>query len=314
MHCARTNVQKFHRVFATSLWKSSWEKMKRDNLFRRVKDGGVGLSHLFVRQLVSRFAFLRYQTHPFIRTIIQTKLASSLPAVIVSSNHDENTHLFGFLKEVRDAALFLQARFSIEYLSTVTRKKLSQDLIEVLFPPPLYRSLYSDRPGQDVLCRVKKMCVPPAVKSFFFKLHSNTLPVKTWLRDRGIFVPWSVNCILCKQPETVEHVFILCWDAVFFWDVLQRTLKKELCVTPHTIRYLPIDKSDEVPYDMFLALGLYSIWKSRMAHRHADVELKTVRGYFIEVVAQVKSVFCRSEETSPVWAPLFDDLLNMKEF
>lgn len=63
--CGRTNIQKFHRVFATFIWKSGWERMRRDNLFRRVKSGGLGLTHLFVRQLVSRFFFLRDRIPPF---------------------------------------------------------------------------------------------------------------------------------------------------------------------------------------------------------------------------------------------------------
>lgn len=44
-----------------------------------------------------------------------------------------------------------------------------KELKDTLFPTPLYRSFYSERPGQDVLSRAKKMCIPPRVKSFFFK-------------------------------------------------------------------------------------------------------------------------------------------------
>lgn len=312
--CSRTNVQKFHRVFATFIWGSSWERMRRDNLFRRVKSGGLGLTHLFVRQLVSRFCFLRDQNHPFLRSVIQVRLANILTTVLVTSDNTVPRTLFGFLKEVKDATLFLQARFSMEYLGNVSKKKLTRDLVEILFPVPLYRSFYSQCPGQDVLCRVKKMCVPPVVKSFFFKLHSNTLPVKPWLKEKGIFVPWSVDCLLCKKPETIEHVFIYCWDAVFFWDVLQRTLKKDLTITSETIRYLPVEKCEEVPYDLFIVLGLFSVWKTRMEFRHADPHIKSVRSHFIDVVAQVESVYCRSAENAPDWAHVFTAIKNMKEF
>lgn len=120
----------------------------------------------------------------------------------------------------------------MEYLGKVTKKKLRQDLIEILFPAPLYRSLYSQCPGQDVLRRVKRMCVPPAVKSFFFKLHSETLPVKPWLRDRGIFVPWSVDCLLCKTPESIDHVFIYCSDAVFVLGHPTKNPEKRFFVVP----------------------------------------------------------------------------------
>lgn len=312
--CGRTNIQKFHRVFATFVWKSCWERMRRDNLFRRVKFGGLGLTHLFVRQLVSRFMFLRDQNHPFLRATVQMKLANSLTSVLVTSDCTEPRSLFGFLKEVKDATLFLQTRFSMDYLGTVTKKKLARDLVELLFPAPMYRSLYNQCPGQDVLCRVKKMCIPPVVKSFFFKLHSETLPVKPWLQEKGIFVPWSVDCLLCKKPETIEHVFIDCWDALFFWDVLQRTLKKDLCITRETIRFLPVDACEAVPYDMFMVLGLFSIWKTRMEFRHADPHIKPVYRHFIDVVTQVQSVYCRSADAAPDWANLFDAIKNMKEF
>ena len=105
---------------------------------------------------------------------------------------------------------------------------MSQALVENFFPLPIYRSRFNDSPGQDVLKRVKKMCISPSAKTFFFHLHTSTLPVKWWLQERGIFVPWSINCRLCNKPETIEHCFIYCNDAVFFWDVLQRTLKKIL--------------------------------------------------------------------------------------
>ncbi|CAN7939613.1 unnamed protein product, partial [Ixodes hexagonus] len=273
LHCARTNIQKFHRIFAVFIWKSTWEPMRRDHLFRRVRHGGLGLSHLFVRQLVSRFFFVRDQNHPFLRAIIQTKLVHHLPSFIVSYETTP-VKVFGFLKEVVDAVKFLSVRFSLEYLAEVSRKTLARDLIESLFPAPLYRTLYAACQGQDVLSRVKRMIVPPSAKSFFFKLHSPTLPVKEWLDKKGIFVPWTINCLLCKQPETVDHVFIFCWDAQFFWDVLQRTLKKDFVITPSRIRFLDVQNENCVAYDSFLLLGLFSICKSRMAVRNADTDAK----------------------------------------
>lgn len=298
IHCARMNVQKFHRIFATFIWRSSVEPMRRDNLFHRVCDGGLGLSHLFVRQLVSRFMFLRDQEHPFIRTFIQTKLSPHLPSFLVSSYGGEPATLVGFQKKVVETLYFLSARFSFEYLSEVNRKKLARDLVISIFPTPLYRSVVCQG-GEDVLKRVKRMCVPPSVKTFFFKLHTNTLPVKAWLKERGVDVPWSTDCILCKQPETIEHVFIFCWDAVFFWDVLQRTLKKQLSISPSGIRFLNVTNDDCVPYDMFFLLGLCSIWRSRMAVRHADVNAKEVRFYFFSLIEQVDKVFFPPASSSP---------------
>lgn len=121
-----------------------------------------------------------------------------------------------------------------------------------------------------------------------------------WLDKRGIFVPWSLDCILCKKPETIDHVFIERWDAVFFWDVLKRTLKKDLQITPHTIRHIPMHSRDILPIDMFVVLGLYSIWRSRMAVKHADIDVKSPLGYFLDIIILIKPLI-QSMEQVPDW-------------
>lgn len=89
--------------------------------------------------------------------------------------------------------MFLQARFSMEYLGDVTNKRLAHNLVKFLFTGLLYCSLYSLCPGQDMLYRVKKMCVLSVVTSFFFKLQSRTFPVNPRLKAEGMFAPWSVD-------------------------------------------------------------------------------------------------------------------------
>lgn len=306
-------IQKMHRVFALFVWKSAGEPMRRDNLFRRVSMGGLGLPHLFLRQVVSRFFFVRDQTNPLIQVMLQTRLSAHIPFFFVPSDIGPPAKLVGFVKEVVDAVNFLVARYSLDYLSIVSRKKLYRDLLDNLFPVPMYRSRFANEPGQDVLVRVKKMCIMPSAKTFFFRLHSDTLPVKLWLDRRGMIAPGGVNCPLCKVPETIEHCFVHCWDAVFFWDVLQRTLKKDLFVTPRTIRFLSMESHESLPLDMIMVLGLYSLWKSRMTVRHAEPFSKTARVFFVEFVAQVKSVYDQSE-CPPEWINVLDNLTHMKEF
>lgn len=45
----RGNIKKFHRVFAKFIWRSGSEPMRRDNIFRSVQSGALGLIHLFIR-------------------------------------------------------------------------------------------------------------------------------------------------------------------------------------------------------------------------------------------------------------------------
>ncbi|CAN7944052.1 unnamed protein product [Ixodes hexagonus] len=313
LQCTRSSMQKVHRICAMFIWKSSWEPMKRANLFRRIPLGGVGLAHLFVRKLVLRFFFLRDIEQPFMRTVIQTKLAWHLPAFLVSGYEEQSSKIGGFLREVVDAYNFLSVRFSREFLSCVNRRGLSHALYDTLFPEPLYRAVHTKSPGQDVLCRVKKMAIQPRAKSFFFKLHTSTLPVKAWLHEKGIFVPWTTNCLLCKTPETIEHVFIFCWDAFLFWDVLQRTFKKDLKIASQSIRFLPITSHERVPYDLIMLVGLYSIWCSRMAVRNADLNPRPVEAYFVEFVTQIRCTYS-DHDVVPQWVIEYEKLCEKSKF
>lgn len=183
--------------FCLLIWGFNWERMRRDNLFHRVRHGGLGLLHLFVKQLMSRFFFLREQEHPFIRTFIQTKLAPHLPSFLVFSCGGEPIRLVGLQKEVVDAVMsFVCSFFFFLIFVSLSNKTLTRDLEVSLFPTPLNTTIFCNG-SQDVLKKVKSMCVPPSVETFYFKLHTNTFPVKVWLRQKGIYVPWTVNCLLC---------------------------------------------------------------------------------------------------------------------
>lgn len=310
LYCTRANLQLFHRVFATFVWNSGWERTARTNLFRTVGSGGLGLGHLFLKQVVSRFMFLRDQGDPFLRTYMQVVLASELPSFLVSSCGQISGVSSRFLREVVFSFNFLSSRFSVEYLGSVTKRVMYKDLVSVVFPVPLYRNVYAGGPGQNVLKRVKKMWVTPSVKTFFFNLHTGTLPVLVWMQERGLYVPWGTDCRLCKKPETVEHVFIDCWDAVFYWDVLQRALQKDLPVDAYGIRFLPV-VSNEYPYDAIMLLGLHSIWRSRIAVRNSDPRARSVQEYFVESVARIREVMV-SEKSDEEVLSLFSKLSKLK--
>lgn len=146
---------------------------------------------------------------------------------------------------------------------------------------------------------------------FFFELHTFTLPVKTWLAGKGMFIPWGEDCCLCKTPETVEHVFLDCWEPILLWDVLQRTLKKDLPLTARVIRFLSVE-NNLFPYDLVMLLGLHAIWKSRMAVRHADPDARPVRLYFIESVNWMIPVYQKIYPDSE-WLEMFEKLKAIRE-
>lgn len=91
---------------------------------------------------MSRFFFFKNAEHPFLRTVLQLRLANSFNYFIVSSNDTFDRKPWGFLKEVVDTLGLLKARFSLEYMFNVTRKQLSRAIIDSIFPVPLYRSRF----------------------------------------------------------------------------------------------------------------------------------------------------------------------------
>lgn len=152
------------------------------------------------------------------------------------------------------------------------------------------------------------MYLSSTTKRFFFKFHTSTLPVNTWLQEKGIVVPWSTNCRRCDQPETIVRCFIACTDAYHFWDVLQRALIKDLYIAPCTIRFLPVPLQQEpVPYDLFLLLGLHSLRKCSMIVRNAGYP-RTVRSLFNEVVKSLQSTY-QYWKGHPEWMSLFTSML-----
>lgn len=101
---------------------------------------------------------------------------------------------------------------------------------------------------------------------------------------------------------------------IFWGDMLQRTLKKELCITQSGIRFLNMTSDDDVPYNMLMLLRLCSTWRSGMAVHHADLNAKEVQYYFFFVlVKQVQSVVS-NYEPKPDWLEMCSSLLQMRGF
>lgn len=95
--------------------------------------------------------------------------------------------------------------------------------------------------------------------------------------------------------------------------MLQRTLKKDFPLDPQGIRYLSIENDNCVPYDLVMLLGLHSIWKSRMAVRHAEVDARPVSDYFCVSLRNVIEVW-KAQVCCPDWVPVLEEALPLKPF
>lgn len=79
-----------------------------------------------------------------------------------------------------------------------------------------------------------------------------------------------MNCRFCKVPEDIDHVFIFCLEAQFFWDDLKNLLRRELLLNPHTIRFLPLPPEEPLRLDVVILVGLFSLWKLKLADRNEE--------------------------------------------
>lgn len=104
-----------------------------------------------------------------------------------------------------------------------------------------------------------------------------------------------------------------CWEGVYFWDVLQRAIKKDLPLDPHGIRFLNVENEEGVPYDAIMLLGLHSLWRARMAGYHFDKDARPARAYFRESIDWFLSVQKALPEP-PDWLPRVDNLVTLPEF
>ncbi|XP_042143687.1 uncharacterized protein LOC121834023 [Ixodes scapularis] len=201
-----------------------------------------------------------------------------------------------FYKEIASSIEFLQAQFSWEYLATVGKRRLYWDAVSASFPPPLYRQPPTPDDATRLYKLVRILPIPVATRDFFVRMHMEVLPVKTWLHQKGFFVPWSLNCDLCGAPETIQHVLVECSNAYLFWDEMRTTfeLRDSFEVEWSVFKYLQLEERDktEVAHVMML-LGLHAIWQSRTAMVQCHLDARPTWSYFVSTLGWVLSVTSR---------------------
>ncbi|KAM7306341.1 hypothetical protein ISCGN_010064 [Ixodes scapularis] len=266
--CHASEIHKMHRFCATFIWNSSFERMRRTNIFVNQAKGGFGVANLEIKLKVQRFLFFRDQRNS---VIVQSfvKLGGRLlaPWLVVTQEGATSAAILRFYKEIAAAIKFFEARFSRQYLSKVKRKTLYWDTVDTVFPPPLYRSFLGTDVESTVFKRLRSYPVRKAAIDFFISFHTEVLPVKTWQEKKGFFVPWNLNCVLCPTPETLQHVFLFCPNAELFWAELRCRLQVELYMDWRSAKLLEFGTGpDSKCLEVLALLGLHAIWKSRTDH------------------------------------------------
>lgn len=96
-HCSRVHIDAIHRIFACFIW-SSWEPLRRNNLFLPLEKDGLGVVHLFVRQLLLRFFYLKGVSQPSLLAVLQNRLCYHRLSIYVTTGIAKESPLWGFLK------------------------------------------------------------------------------------------------------------------------------------------------------------------------------------------------------------------------
>lgn len=260
-------ANKVHRAWATFIWRSTYEPMRRTNLYWGLDRGGLGLVNVTIKLTVQRFLLFRDSRDPLIRAAFH-HLGGNLLArwQVTTAEPILAERPLSFYKEIAAAIDTLQSLFSWEYLLAVKRRTLYWTVIEALLPPPLYRDPGLSDGKSDVLRRVRRSSVPTATKDLFFRYHTGILPTKVRQAERGFFVAWSTNCHLCGKPETRDHPFTECTAAIFFWAELQDFFGVIIDVTPEALRFLrcTTETSEEDLVHTVVLLGLHALWRTRV--------------------------------------------------
>lgn len=268
--CDGLTTNRIHRIFATFIWRSPMEKMRRINLFHPLDRGGFQLVNVAVKLIVHRFLLFRSRNSPVIRAALQTVGAGYLAKwIVTTAAPPAKKSLLKFYKEVADSVAFFSGRFSWDYLTTANRKKLYWDTISCLFPPPLYRQAFVNKEVSDVLPRVKKLPIATWIKDCFVRFHTETLPVKMWMKRKGFDMPGTWSCRSCYQDdESLQHTFYDCRNAIQFWAAVGNLVGTKEVLEWTAIKFLDFaQEPGRLPLEICVAIGVHALWTYR-----ADVE------------------------------------------
>ncbi|CAN7976889.1 unnamed protein product [Ixodes persulcatus] len=128
--CPGLTAKKIHRSWATFVWRSPWERTRRDNLFLHKESGGLGLVNIVIKLNVQRFLLFRNAKEPTLLSALHHLGFPYLGRWMVStSGRTARAATLRFYSEIAEAIQFFSALFSWDYLTTVAKRKLYWDTV-----------------------------------------------------------------------------------------------------------------------------------------------------------------------------------------
>jgi ribonuclease HI len=126
--------------------------------------------------------------------------------------------------------------------------------------------------GDITWSRIWKLCVPPKVRVFWWRVVNDFLPAKDVLNRRHIEP--IANCDVCgDDKESVKHVLLECTMAKYFWN--QTKSMSGVKIPPlHPLTWARdlVDPGCVPPKDAAVILcGMWALWMARNSRRHGEV-------------------------------------------
>ncbi|XP_042144006.1 uncharacterized protein LOC121834294 [Ixodes scapularis] len=259
------------------------EKTRRTNLFLSLQAGGFALVHVALKVKISRFLLFRDSSDAITRWSFQSLGSAYLSQWVVgTSEQPKAAKCLRFYKEIAEAIKFFESRYSWEYLQQVKKKKLYWDTVSSMFPAPLYRNGLESSAGKDVLRRLRSLPVSPKTKNVFIRFHTETLPVKTWLENKGFYLPIGTNCSFCGERETLLHVFMDCKGAFCFWADFRYIFECNYEPSWESLKFLYFGEERGVEFESLVAMALHALWLCRTLYVEAAPVRKTAWQLFRE--------------------------------
>lgn len=101
------------------------------------------------------------------------------------------------------------------------------------------------------------------------------LPVKVWCQSKGMLIPKLPSCIWCGEEETLEHVFVVCRTAFYFWYIWKQVLQIDIDVTWRKLVFLHAEEKSHSIVELAMLLGLHALWCSRSDKQNAALKTRT---------------------------------------
>ncbi|KAM7289872.1 hypothetical protein ISCGN_030000 [Ixodes scapularis] len=111
--CPGLTAKKIHKSWATFVWRSPWERTRRDNLFLHQESGGLGLVDIVIKLNVQRFLLFRNAKEPTLLSALHHLGFPCLGRWMVStSGLTAKAAALRFYSEIAEAILFFLVLFS----------------------------------------------------------------------------------------------------------------------------------------------------------------------------------------------------------